>query len=130
MTRRTLHPEPPPHLPQGPDELLPLEPERSVPVTGFSRELRGSPDAERYRFAFALRGGTLSPMHVVYSPSQRVAEVKTGDMKAFRVADVESAEEARARFVAWWRSAPVPRKPGFAAPRRTGRVPVLVLARP
>jgi hypothetical protein len=128
MTRRTLHPEPPP--PHAPDESTPLEPERSVPVTGFSRELRGAPDVERYRFAFALRGDSLSPMHVVYSPSQRVAEVKTGDMKAFRVTDVGSAEEARARFVAWWRSAPVPRKPGFDAPRRTGRVPVLVLARP
>jgi hypothetical protein len=110
-----------------PPEPSPLEPERSVPVAGFSRELRGAPDVERFRFAFALRGDSPSPVHVVYSASQRTAEVKTGDMKAFRINEVTSAEEARTRWVAWWRSGQ--RKNGFAPPRRTGRVPVIGLAR-
>ena len=34
----------------------PLESERSVPVSGFSRELRAAEDVERFRFDFALAG--------------------------------------------------------------------------
>jgi hypothetical protein len=108
-------------------DATPLEPERSVPVSGFSRELRGAPDVERFRFEFALRGDALSPVHVVFSAAQRTAEIKTGDMKAFRLTEVGSVEEARKRWVAWWRSGH--RKPGFAAPGRVGRSPVMRLAR-
>ncbi len=111
----------------GDHDGMPLEPERSVPVSGFSRELRSAPDAERFRFAFAMRGDALSPVHVVFSASQRTAEIKTGDMKAFRVTEVPSVEEARKRWVAWWRSGH--RKPAFAPPRRAGRWPVARLAR-
>jgi hypothetical protein len=104
-------------------ELSPLEPERSVPVSGFSSELRSAPDVARFRFAFALRGDAIAPVHVMYSESLRTAEIKTGDMKAFRLADVDSVEQARERWVAWWRAGA--RKPAFVPPRRTGRVPYL-----
>ncbi len=96
-------------------------PERSVPVSGFSRELREATDVERFRFAFPLAGGPLYPVHVVFSPSQRTAEIKAGDLKALRVTDVGTVEEARARWVAWWRAGQ--RKAAFAAPRRVGRRP-------
>ena len=99
-----------------------LVPERSVPVSGFSRELRGAGDVERFRFSFALRGETSMPVHIVFSPALRAAEVKTGDMKALRFADVASAEEARERWIAWWKTGGG--KPLFVGPRRTGRYPV------
>jgi hypothetical protein len=115
-----------------PSDRLPLVREGSVPVTGFSDELRRSPDVQRYRFDFSLRGGPQSPVHVMFSESLAVAEVKAGDMKAFRIHRVASVEEARDRWVLWWRSGVG--KPGFVAPRRTGRTPLLVgpshLARP
>lgn len=98
-----------------------LEREGSVPLSGFSRELRSAPDAERFRFGFALSGEALSPVHVVFSPSQRTAEVKTGDLKVFRVSEVGSVEEAQERWVAWWRQGS--RKAHFVAPQRAGRHP-------
>src|SRR5512132_4662705 len=58
-----------------------LVPEGSVPVSGFSRELRQSEDAQRYRFSFALQGGFDTPVHVVFSASARRAEIKAGDLK-------------------------------------------------
>jgi hypothetical protein len=103
------------------ETLEALEPEGSVPLSGFSRELRGAPDAERFRFEFPLRGEALSPVHIVFSAQQRTAEVKTLDLKAVRLSGVSSVEEARRRWVEWWRSGN--RKPGFVAPRRTGRMP-------
>jgi hypothetical protein len=105
-----------------------LEPEGSVPVSGFSRELRGAADVERFRFAFALSGEALSPVHVVFSPSQRLAEIKTGDLKVFRLSEVASVEEAQERWVAWWRKGSC--KPLFVAPQRVGRHPSLALSRP
>lgn len=109
-------------------EPTPLEAQRSVPVSGFSSDLRGAPDVERFRFGFAFGGDTLTPVHVVYSPALRTAEVKTGHMKALRIADIGSADEARLRFAAWWRSGR-PRKPAFAAPGRLGRAPAPVFTR-
>jgi hypothetical protein len=106
---------------------LQLEREGSVPVSGFSRELRSAPDVERFRFAFALSGEAPSPVHVVYSPSQRVAEVKMGDLKAFRLSEVASVEEARERWVAWWRERS--HRHRFVAPQRAGRHPSLVSPR-
>ena len=99
----------------------PLERERSVPLSGFSRELRGAEDAERYRFAFALSGAALAPVHVVFSASRRTAEVKAGDLKAFQVADVDSVEEARRRWVEWWQASR--RRHLVQPPRRTGNFP-------
>ena len=100
----------------------PLESERSVPVSGFSRELRAAEDVERFRFDFALAGSALSPVHVVFSASRRVAEVKAGDLKAFHVSEVDSVEDARRRWVSWWRAgrSRLPIQP----PRRTGNFPV------
>ena len=101
----------------------PLERESSVPVSGFSRELRGAEDSERYRFDFALAGAALAPVHVVFSASLRAAEVKTGDLKAFQVADVDSVEDARRRWVEWWRTGR--KRPLVQPPRRTGNFPVV-----
>jgi hypothetical protein len=100
----------------------PLESERSVPVSGFSRELRAAEDVERFRFDFALAGSALTPVHVVFSASRRMAEVKAGDLKAFPVSEVDSVEDARRRWVAWWRAG----RSRFAIqpPRRTGNFPV------
>ena len=53
----------------------PLRPEGSVPVSGFSRELRLAPNVERYWFSFALRGEIALPVHLVFSPGERVAEI-------------------------------------------------------
>jgi hypothetical protein len=100
----------------------PLERERSVPVSGFSRELRGAEDVERYRFDFALAGAALSPVHLMFSASLRTAEVKAGDLKAFHLVEVDSVEEARRRWVEWWRAGR-PRL-RFQPPRRTGNFPV------
>ena len=101
----------------------PLERERSVPVSGFSRELRGAADVERYRFDFALAGAALAPVHVVFSASLRFAEIKAGDLKAFPLADVDSVEDARRRWVEWWRAGRkrLPVQP----PRRTGNFPAV-----
>ena len=101
----------------------PLERERSVPISGFSRELRGADDAERYRFGFALSGAALAPVHVVFSASLRIAEVKTGDLKAFQLADVDSVEDARRRWVEWWRAGRK-RRQLVQPPRRTGNFPI------
>ena len=98
-----------------------LEPEGSVPVEGFSRELRGREDVQRFRFSFPLRGDAAWPVHIVFSPSERRAEVKAGDLKVYRVEDVASACEAQARWIAWWRTSRS--KPAFFAPRRAGRSP-------
>ena len=112
MTHASLGPDSPPSD---------LEREGSVPVSGFSQELRGAADVERYRFSFALFGGPIALVHLVFSPSLRAAEVKAGDWKAFRLADVDSAEQARQRWVAWWREGG--RRPRFVPPRRAGRFP-------
>jgi hypothetical protein len=101
--------------------------EGSVPVSGFSRELRGAADVERYRFSFALRGEAAMPVHIVFSAALGAAEVKAGDMKALRFAEVRSAEEARERWIAWWTAGGG--RPPFVGPRRTGRYPIARLAR-
>jgi hypothetical protein len=102
-----------------------LEPEGSVPLSGFSRELRAAEDVERYRFSYGMRGDAAMPVHIVFSASLRAAEVKTGDMKALRFSEVRSAQEARERWIAWWRGGG---RPAFVGPRRTGRHPVVRLA--
>ncbi len=106
----------------GPEIDAELVAERSVPVSGFSRELRAAEDVERFRFSYALAGEASMPVHVVFSASLRAAEVKAGDMKALRFSDVASADEARERWIAWRRCAAG--RPTFVGPRRTGRHPV------
>ena len=100
----------------------PLHPEKSVPVTGFSVALRQAPDVERYRFSYALRGEVPLPVHLVYSASERAAEIKAADLKAYRVDGVGSACEARQRWIAWWKAGH--RSTTFTGPRRTGRSPI------
>jgi hypothetical protein len=99
-----------------------LIPEGSVPVSGFSRELRASGDAERYWFTFALHGGADWPVHVVFSPSAGRAEIKAGDLKVQVLEGVESACQAKRRWIEWWRRGRTAL--AFQVPRRTGRVPL------
>ncbi len=100
----------------------PLVPERSVPVAGFSQELRRAEDVQRYRFSFALRGDVSTPVHVVFSPSLRRAEVKAGDLKPLEILGVESPCDAQRHWIAWWQA--VRTRPRFTPPRRTGRYPL------
>lgn len=96
-----------------------LESEASVPLAGFSRELRLATDVQRFRFSYPLRDVPL-PVHVVFSASERRAEVKAGDLKAYPVEGVASACEAKRRWIEWWRRG---RAGSFTAPRRSGRHP-------
>ncbi len=98
-----------------------LEPEGSVPVEGFSRELRASADVQRFRFSFPLRGDAPWPVHLVFSASLGVAEVKAGDLKAYRVEGAASPCEAQARWVAWWGVGRA--RVRSVEPRRAGRAP-------
>ncbi len=103
-----------------------LEPERSVPLSGFSKELREAPDAERFRFSFPLRGVPL-PVHILFSPSAKYAEVKSADLKVYRLNGVESPAHARRLWVGWWvRTHQAPRSRGASplVPTRVGRLPV------
>ncbi len=88
------------YAPSGSDWALQalLTPERSVPVGGFSRALRLEPDVERYWFLHAIGSATL-PVHIVFSPALRVAEVKAADLKVLHLEDVVSAAEARRVWV-------------------------------
>ena len=107
-------------------QVAQLEPERSVPLSGFSKELRETFDAERFRFSFALRGGVPLPVHILFSPSRKAAEVKAADLKAYRLEGVESAAHARRLWIAWWqRAGHAPRSRGASplVPTRVGRLP-------
>jgi hypothetical protein len=106
----------------------PLQPERSVPVSGFSRELRRSEDAQRFWFSFALRGEVSLPVHLVFSPGERAAEIEAADLKAWRAEGVASACEARELWLAWWRTSQPRSARVFTGPRRTGRAPRLAHA--
>lgn len=72
-----------------------LVPEGSVPVEGFSRDLRLRPDTERFWFYGFDPAGKRRPVHVVFSPSKRVAEIKQGDVKPVRLGNVTTPTEAR-----------------------------------
>jgi hypothetical protein len=99
-----------------------LVPQRSVPVSGFSKDLRLMPDVERYWFPFALQGEVAWPVHVIFSPSLARAEVKAADLKVMAIGGVVSVCEAQRRWIAWWRRGR-PAAPRFAVPQRTGRHP-------
>jgi len=83
-----------------------LVPEGSVPLEGFSRELRLQEDTQRFWFHDLDRAGRRSNVHVVFSPSDRVAEVKRGDVRALRLSNVASPSEARRRWLEWMGSSP------------------------
>src|SRR5262245_41065869 len=100
----------------------PLVAERSVPVAGFSVELRQADDVQRFRFCFALHGDVPTPVHIVFSPSLRRAGVKAGDLKALAIPGVESPCDAQRHWIAWWQAGRV--RPRFTPPRRTGNFPV------
>jgi hypothetical protein len=108
----------------------PLRPEGSVPISGFSVALRLAPNVERYWFSFALRGEIALPVHLVFDPASRTAEIKAADVKMYRVEDVGSPCEARERWIAWWKTTVSHPRSGraFTAPRRTGRAPRLAHA--
>jgi hypothetical protein len=80
-----------------------LTPERSVPISGFSREIREDPEAERFFFSHTI-GGAPMPVHIVYLASSRAAEVKAAGMKVTRFSEVDGPLEARSRWVARFES--------------------------
>jgi hypothetical protein len=109
-----------------------LNPEGSVPLSGFSAELRQAPDAERFWFSYPLRGDVALPVHVVFSRSAGRAEVKAADLKVHAFEHVVFPTEARRRWIVWWRSLQSEhREHGhrFVAPRRVGRLPLTRLVR-
>jgi hypothetical protein len=83
--------------------LEPLTPEARQPLAGFSSELKGRGDCQRYYFSHRISGHRV-PVHILFSPSAKEAEVKTGDMKPLRFAPVRSAVEARRRWIEWFDS--------------------------
>ena len=97
-----------------------------MPISGFSKELRLGPNVERYWFSYALRGEIALPVHLVFSPGARIAEIKGADLKAYRVKNVDSPCEARERWRAWWRTSRPASSRAFTGPRRTGRAPRLL----
>jgi hypothetical protein len=89
---------------QGWSSVAQLTPERSVPLSGFSIELRAAPDAERFWFRYPVQGDVPLPVHVVVSRSAARAEVKTGAQKVFAIEHEVSATEARRLWVSWWQA--------------------------
>ena len=75
-----------------------LAPERSVPISGFSREIRLDPNAQRFYFSHSI-GGSEIPVHMIYSDSSRAAEVKAAGMKVSTLAAVNGPLDARRRWV-------------------------------
>jgi hypothetical protein len=80
-----------------------LTPERSVPISGFSREIREDPEAQRFFFSHFI-GGAPMPVHIVYSASSRAAEIKAAGMKVTGFSEVVGPLEARRRWVARFES--------------------------
>jgi len=83
--------------------LEPLTPEARQPLAGFSSELKDRADCQRYYFSHRISGHRL-PVHILFSPSAKEAEVKTGDMKPLRIAPVRSPVEARRWWIEWFDS--------------------------
>jgi hypothetical protein len=109
-----------------------LTPERSVPIAGFSREMRGAADAQRFWFSFPLRGDVALPVHILFSAQTHTAEVKAADLKAQHFGGVTLPTDARRLWIGWWQSTRRPhrsRGPSPLVPRRVGRLPVALLQR-
>lgn len=115
---------------QGWTSVAQLTPEGSVPLSGFSRELRSAPDAERFWFRHSVEGAVALPVHVVLSRSSARAEVKTGAQKVFAIQRAVTPTEARRLWVDWWRQRN--RTEGSRAlcvPSRIGRFPARLAPR-
>jgi len=82
----------------------PITPESRQPLAGFSRELRGLEDSQRFRFTHVITRGHRLPVHILFSPSAERAEVATGDMKPLRIESVRSVTDARRKWIAWFES--------------------------
>jgi hypothetical protein len=101
-----------------------LNPEGSVPLAGFSRELRAAPDAERFWFRHSIAGEVPLPVHVLVSRSAARAEVKSGAQKVFAIDHAVTPTEARRLWISWWRARPRAESPGrVCVPSRVGRWP-------
>jgi hypothetical protein len=101
-----------------------ITPEARQPLAGFSLELKMIGDCQRYYFFHTVSGRRL-PVHILFSPSAQRAEVKTGDMKALKIAPVRSVVEARRRWIERFDSLParVGGRPRHAS--RRGVFPIL-----
>lgn len=75
--------------------------EGSVPVIGFSKELRQRPDTERYWFEVTEPGQHRVAVHIVFSPSQKTAEVKPLDARPLLLVGVSSPTQARRKWLEW-----------------------------
>jgi hypothetical protein len=101
-----------------------LNPEGSLPLSGFSRELRAAPDAERFWFRHSLAGEVPLPVHVLVSRSAARAEVKSGAQKVFAIDHAVTPTEARRLWISWWHARPRTGRPGrVCVPSRIGRWP-------
>ncbi len=88
-------------------------------------------DVERYWFLFPLRGDVALPVHIIFSPSAKKAEVKAADLKVQHLDGVRHATDARRRWIRWWQSTRRPhrsRGPSPIVPRRVGRLPVSLIS--
>jgi hypothetical protein len=79
-----------------------LFPEARQPLAGFGQDLKTGPDTQRFRFEVVTSSRRRLPVHLLYSPSRREAEAKTGAMPVYRMRDVESPAQARKRWVNWY----------------------------
>lgn len=96
--------------PSGWVKIAQLEPEERQPLAGFSEDFRSRPDTQRLRFAHRTSVGTTLPVHILFSPGLREAEVKAADMAVRRIPDVASPGEVRRRWVDWYSVRPRPRR--------------------
>jgi len=96
--------------PSGWVKVAQLEPEERQPLAGFSEDFRSRPDTQRLRFAHRTLGGKTLPVHILFCPGLREAEIKAGDMAVRRIPDVASPGEARRRWVDWYSVRPRPRR--------------------
>jgi hypothetical protein len=111
-------------LSQGWSCLAELNPEGSLPLSGFSVELRRAPDAERFWFRHSVHGEVPLPVHVLVSRSAARAEVKSGAQKVFAIDRAVTPTEARRLWIEWWRRRPEAlRSPSVCVPSRIGRWP-------
>ncbi len=107
-----------------------LTPERSLPLAGFSTDLRTASDAERFWFSYPLRGDVALPVHILFSPSARKAEIKAADLKVYHLDDVSHPTTARRRWIGWWQHRRRAQRGGGLSPLvppRVGRLPVSLI---
>jgi hypothetical protein len=84
----------------------PITPEPRQPLGGFSHDLREREDCQRFVFSHSVTEFHRAPVHIVFCPASREAEVTTGVMKPMRIPEVGSVVEARRRWIEWFNSRP------------------------